>query len=537
MNKVTKAEALLEKRKKEELLVKAERALIRRGDIRLYREVLFRDIYDKPIKDAWFDELLAKLLLAVVLGDEKRVIISMPPRYGKTEWCVRVFVSFVQGFIKQAKLQYVTYGSDLSIRTSVETKNNMLHPAYKSIFPAVKFDPMQNQKDNWKLTNLGEFYSTSIGGAVTGIGSHFTIIDDPLKAADADSPAELKKVQEFYKSSVVTRLEDDGAIIVIMQRLNENDLAGWLIKEHGVKKSIGKGLVKESVDGLWTVLILPALSDEDILYEYEDFTYKRVANEPLNSNMHTFEQLQALQKDMSKAEFKKQYNQDPSESESGLFKKEDLTYISEFDLPDENLYISVDRAESSKDTADNRAVAVVGLSHDESEVERTTLHDGRHGMWNIYGLCEQIILMAVKFPEAQIWIEEPQDGFVSTVLKRAILIENVKRRAKGLRQITNPVRTYTPPTRETKQYKIGLLLHPVEQHLFKISKGCDSGFYKQFEKELLAFNPMKRHQSDNCIDATSSVYLFGVSKKVTSGSRKTTLKPKTRKLSKVWRGI
>lgn len=537
-----KAKEKLAQKEKNLLRQKAERALIRKGDIKTYREVIFREVYKKAIKFAWFDDFLAKILYNIIFGYEKRIIISMPPRYGKTEWCVRLFISILQGLINQAKAQYVTYGDTLSVRTSVETKNIMESKAYKSIFPATKFDPKQNQKDNWKLQTWGEYFATSIGGAVTGIGSHYTVIDDPLKASDGDSPAKLKEVVDFYKSSVVTRLEDDGAIIVIMQRLAEDDLVGWLVKEHGVKKVIGKAVdgstsYKESEDGVWTILILSALCDVDMVYEYDGLRYERQANEPLNANQHSYEQLKALQKDMSKKEFKKQYNQDPENSEAGTFHKEDITFISEFDFPEMEKYISVDRAESVSDGSDDRAIAVTGWSVDEREIEHQVLLDGRFGKWDIYGLAESIISLMMKYRDAAVWIEEPKGGFVSTVLKAEVMKINAKLRREGKRQLTNSIHTYTPPTNRTKQHKISLAIQPIEQHLWKVSKSCDSGFLAQWTKELLAFDPTKKHQRDNCIDAAFSTFLFSSPKRIKSGEREVTKRVKKLKKNKTWRGV
>ncbi len=527
---LARAKKALEQKGKESKAYKAEIALIKKGYFDIYRKVVFRDIYQKEIKEAWFDEYLSRILYAVLIGELKRVIISMPPRYGKTEWAVRLFVSYIHGMKPQAKVQYVTYGDTLSVRTSVELKNIMLHKKYKEIFPHVAFDPMQNQKDNWKLKTWGEYYATSVGGAVTGIGSNYTIVDDPLKAMDASSPAEKKKVIEFYKSSVVTRLEDDGAIIIIMQRLAEDDLVGWLLKKE--REDIEKGLDVRK----WKVVSLPVLSEHEEIYTFEDFYYKRAANEPLNVNQHTYDQLQAIKRDMTEAEFNKQYCQNPEVSKSGVFKEEDITFISEFDFPPMRKYIAVDRAESLKDGADDRAVAVTGWSIDEEEVERQVLLDGRYGTWNIYELCENIIIMMMRYRSAEVWIEEPKDGFVSTVLKNEILKINVKLRKEGKTQMSNPIRTYTPPTNRSKQQKISIAMLPIEQHLFKVSKECDSGFYEKWKKELLAFDPEKRHQKDNCIDASFSPFLFAVPVRVKTGERVTTSKRiKKLKKDKGWR--
>ena len=94
----------------------------------------------------------------------------------------------------------------------------------------------------------GSRYATSIGGTLTGRGADLIIVDDPLKAEEAMSEPARKRVIDWYAGTLVSRLNDKemGPIVVIMQRLHENDLAGHLLEQKG-----------------WIHLDLPAIAIED----------------------------------------------------------------------------------------------------------------------------------------------------------------------------------------------------------------------------------------------------------------------------------
>lgn len=518
---------MLELAKEEKARREATRELIRRGDFLLFQKHIFDAVYNKPFKHSWYHELIAEILTDVINGTEKRVIISLPPRYFKTEQTVRQFIPFAHGQKPKWKFQYITYGSELTEDTSTDVKTNMLSDEYKKIFPHVKFNEMQSKKSNWKLQTMGEFFGTSIGGVITGKGSHVTVIDDPMKAMDADSKAERDAVMKFYRGSVITRLEDDGAIVIIMQRLHEDDLVGQLIKEQGLKEN----------GGVWTYVSLPILNEEREVIKYGDFEYVREANEPLNPLIHNHEQIAQLEREMGKKEFRKQYMQDPENKESGHFNKDDITYITDIDLPEQNVYISVDTAESTESSADDRALGVVGWSIDDNAIEQQVIMDGKRGKWDVYGVCEHLIELMIKYPEADVEIEGAGGGItLEVVLKKEMLKANAKLRAKNRDLINNSVRVYKPNNKISKQAKIKYMTAPFENHTIKIHKNCDTDFRDKFIDELLRFDPERKAQKDNCIDSVSSTWLFAEPKKV-SPAKKEQSALKRKRAKTRWRGV
>lgn len=529
-------------KEKLELKERVIRAKIRKGGwqgLQLYTRGVFKNVYNRELEEFWYYELIFRLLWNVVIGKEKRVMIEMSPRFGKTELVIRIFASYIQGFIKSVQNMYFTYGNDLTEDNSVDIKTIMKSEYFKDLFPEKKFHDDQNKKTNWKLKDGSSFFGTSVGGASTGKGANIALLDDLLKAHDSDSIAEKDNVEKFIKNSIMTRLETNGAVVSIMQRLAEDDPHGRLAKTQGVKKHIGGNNENIEKNGLWTRLTLALTVDEDTLYEYEDFKYLRRKDEILpNRYYKTEEDISILKRSLSNTEFQKQYNQDTEEAETGHFKEKDITYIADIDLPEQNFYISVDNAESLNEKADDRAIAVTGWSIDIENIEMTVLMDGKRGKWDVYGTSRQIIELMVKYPKADVYIEEAGGGItLLVVLKKELLIENTKRRLANKPIINNAINGYKPPQKISKQAKIkDYMTAPFEQHQIKIHKSCDSDFEKQFKKELLRFNPAKKQQTDNCIDAVASSFLFASPKKQQIEKPKIT-PSRVKKRSRKWRGV
>ena len=111
-----------------------------------------------------------------------------------------------------------------------------------------RFGPAKDSGAELVTTAGGGRYATSVGGTLTGRGADLIIIDDPLKAEEAASDLARKRVIDWYAGSLVSRLNDKerGSIVVVMQRLHENDLTGHLLEQGG-----------------WEHLDLPAIATED----------------------------------------------------------------------------------------------------------------------------------------------------------------------------------------------------------------------------------------------------------------------------------
>ena len=249
-------------------------------------------------------------------GKIRRGIINMPPRYGKTELVIKIFVSWCLAKVNYSKFIHLSYSDSLALDNSSETKEYIQSDAFQRFWQMELKKDAQSKK-KWFNDNGGGMYATASGGAITGFGagvdgvegfSGAILIDDPLKPDDAFSEVERNKVNNRYNNTIRSRTNTDNTpIIIIMQRLHEDDLSGFLLDG-------GSG---ED----WKHLCLPALNKK---------------NEPLYPHKHTFEQLESIRQ-ADRYTFAGQYQQTPAPDEGGEWKKEWFDIVNKNTIPLESL--------------------------------------------------------------------------------------------------------------------------------------------------------------------------------------------------------
>lgn len=260
--------------------------------------------------------IIAKALEKVYNGETKRLIINIPPRYGKTELAVKCFIAWSLAKNPQSKFIHLSYSSDLALDNSSQTKQYIESDAFQSLWEMqLKQDAKGKQK--WFNTDGGGVYATASGGAITGFGAGVAeskefagaiIIDDPLKPDDANSEVKRKAVNERYNSTIRSRVNDrETPIIVIMQRLHEEDLSGFLLNGGSGEE--------------WEHLCLPALNE---------------LNEPLWEDKHSFEELEQMRQ-ANRYNFAGQYMQTPSPEDGGEWRKEWFRILDKSEIPLQSL--------------------------------------------------------------------------------------------------------------------------------------------------------------------------------------------------------
>lgn len=186
--------------------------------------------------------------MQVERGEIDRLIITMPPRHGKTELASIRFPAWYLGRNPDKRIIAASYAAGLAYRISRQARNVVGGQGWP--FPQRLADDLA-QVQQWDLAGQrGGYIAAGAGGAITGSGAHLLLIDDPIKnQEDADSAAMRDKLWEWYTSTAYTRLEEGGAVAVIQTRWHAADLAGRL-------------LAAQAQGGdQWTVLHLPALAD------------------------------------------------------------------------------------------------------------------------------------------------------------------------------------------------------------------------------------------------------------------------------------
>jgi predicted phage terminase large subunit-like protein len=244
-------------------------------------------------------------LTKVFRGETKRLIINIPPRYSKTE-IVKNFVGWALGQAPDSEFIYTSYSSRLAAASSWDVRGLIQEAEYKAIFPTVGLREDSQAKDEWRTTAGGIMYAVGAGGTITGYGAGkhrpgfggALLIDDPHKADEARSDVMRQNVIDWFQNTFESRKNSpDTPIILIMQRLHEKDLAGWLLGGGNGEK--------------WEHVCLPALQDDGTA---------------LWPEKHSIEELRRME-GASPYTFAGQYQQRPAPAEGGLFKPDRIQVI------------------------------------------------------------------------------------------------------------------------------------------------------------------------------------------------------------------
>jgi predicted phage terminase large subunit-like protein len=192
-------------------------------------------------------------LEAIERGELKRLMVFMPPRHGKSETISKKFPAWFLGKHPDSNVIMSSYGFTLVRSFSKDVRDLIESRRYKIVFDISTAEDSRQVKD-WDIAgHLGGLLAQGVGGAITGYGAHLFIIDDPFKdQKEAESQINRDNVWDWYRSVVLTRLEPNAAIILVMTRWHQDDLAGRILAE---EKLSG---IKE-----WEVINFPALANAD----------------------------------------------------------------------------------------------------------------------------------------------------------------------------------------------------------------------------------------------------------------------------------
>ncbi len=255
-------------------------------------------------------------LMRVYRGECKRLIINIPPRYSKTELAVVNFIAWCFGRVPDSEFIHISYSGALAINNSTQVRGLVQHEAYSEVFPELQL--ASDAQHHWKTTAGGVMYATGTGGTITGFGAGkhrdgfggAIIIDDPHKADEASSDVIRQGVIDWFQTTLESRKNSpDTPVIVIMQRLHEQDLAGWLLGDRGTE---GKGVPVAGGNGeVWENVCLPVWTEE---------------NEPRWPEKHDADTLRRMEK-AAPYVFAGQYRQRPAPPEGGVIKPDMLMEV------------------------------------------------------------------------------------------------------------------------------------------------------------------------------------------------------------------
>ena len=180
-----------------------------------------------PFLATWHVDFVYEFLESVTAGDIRRLVINVPPRYGKTLLVTILWP--VWEWLRHPGNRYLfaSYSEALAIQQSRDRRQVIQSPWYQDHWgDRVRLLADENEKTAYRNTQRGLMVATSIGGTVTGRGGDRLIVDDPHTPLGVESDALRQRAIDFFHETLVTRLDDKrrGAIVVVKQRLHPEDL-------------------------------------------------------------------------------------------------------------------------------------------------------------------------------------------------------------------------------------------------------------------------------------------------------------------------
>ncbi|MGA7864114.1 MAG: terminase family protein, partial [Stellaceae bacterium] len=253
-------------------------------------------------------EVIAAKLTAVREGRIRRLIINLPPRHLKSLLASIAFPAWCLGRDPSAQILCVSYAQELADKLARDCRGIMMSPWYRQIFPT-RLAPHRQAVQEFITTRQGYRLATSTGGVLTGRDADIILIDDPLKPEEALSEAQRQAANDWFDHTLYSRLNDKrhGAIVIIMQRLHEDDLVGHVLGQEQ-----------------WEILSFTAIAEKDEEHRIETILqpkcFRRRQGEALHPDREPLEVLDRIRRTIGEYNFAGQYQQSPAPLGGGLVK-------------------------------------------------------------------------------------------------------------------------------------------------------------------------------------------------------------------------
>lgn len=287
-------------------------------------------------------QVLCDALDKVERGEIKRLMVFMPPRHGKSETVSRKFPAYYLGKHPDDNVILTSYGFILAKSFSRASRDLIESRRYRTMFNIHTAHDARSVND-WDIAgHKGGFMAAGCGGATTGYGANLFIIDDPIKnKEEADSEVIREKHWDWYRSVVLTRLEPQARLVLMMTRWHQQDLAGKILTQAREDGELDE----------WTIINLSAVAEKDDAIGREPGT-------ALWGGRYNLEALKSIKKKVGSRIWYALFQGKPQDPESRLFRREWFQWYRSFPIENER-FGGVDTATSKNTLADNSSLVDV----------------------------------------------------------------------------------------------------------------------------------------------------------------------------------
>jgi predicted phage terminase large subunit-like protein len=423
----------------------------------------------RPLEWNWHLDAIIYQLDRMRHGESNWLIINGPPRTLKSQIVSVAFPAYLLGLDPARRIFTISYADELAAKHTSDFRSIVESRWYRLAFPKMRIQRVH--EGEVFTTQRGFRKSTSVYGALTGLGGDLFIIDDPQKTIDAQSETRRKTLNEWFSHTLVSRLDDKrkGAIIVVMQRVHMDDLSGYLM---------------DSSDD-WTVLSLPAIAEADEQIPIAKGTfYHRKIDEALHPSFEPIEVLRKQRETIGSEIFAAQYQQCPVPQGGAMIKRRWLRYYDKAPTRSLSTHVIL-----SWDTA-----AKTGAQNDWSVCTVWMLVDGDYylldlirGRFSFSELRTITLALAKRHDPHKILIEDASTG---TALAQDLL-------EAGLYMVE------LVPVARDKVARLFVQQAKFEAGLVLFPRGAS--FLPELEAELLAF---PRGKTDDQVDSISQALAY-----------------------------
>lgn len=274
---------------------------------------------------------LSHWLVDATEGRRRRILVSMPPRHGKSELISRWFPVWYLAVHPDRRVALCSYGAAPAAEHGAWVRDTLTR--HQDTL-GVRVLSSASSAGAWKTTAGGGMVSVGVGGPLTGRGFNIGIIDDPIKnRQESDSETVRRAVRSWYTSTWYTRQEPDAAIVILMTRWHEDDLVGWLLDE------------ARNGGDRWDVLSLPALAEAND-------PLGRAEGDALCPWRYPVDALHGIQRAIGSRDWSALYQQRPSPDEGEVFRRQWWQRWREAPIRFDSMLLSVDAAFKDLKTSD-----------------------------------------------------------------------------------------------------------------------------------------------------------------------------------------
>jgi len=270
----------------------------------------------------WHIESIAETLERCRGGSLRRLAINVPPRSLKSHMTSIAFPAWLLGHNPSAQIICASYAQDLADKLAADCRSVMGARWYRDLFPSTRFASARQAVHDFSTTQKGFRLATSVGGVLTGRGADYIVIDDALKPDEALSETQRQTVNKWFDHTLISRLNDKrtGCIILIMQRLHQDDLVGHVLQQGG-----------------WFVVKFPAIAEQDeehvVQTPYGRRIFTRRQGEALHAEREPLEVLANIREVQGEYNFAGQYQQAPAPLGGGMIKADWFKSYTDPDVP------------------------------------------------------------------------------------------------------------------------------------------------------------------------------------------------------------